>query len=69
MSFFIFRKIDDLEAVREELRKPVIDPRVPVEIAWSPRLDSTLTVICGVGPDVGYAVFFSLMCSFCVVLQ
>ena len=45
-------EIDDLEAVREDLRKPVIDPQVPVEIAWSPRLDATLSLICGVGPNV-----------------
>ena len=56
-EFLHLPEIDDLEAVREDLRKPVIDPRVPVEIAWSPRLDSTLTVICGVGPNVGYTVF------------
>ena len=51
-QFLYLSEIDDLEAVREDLRKPVIDPQVPVEITWSPRLYATLTVICGVGPEV-----------------
>ena len=56
-EFLHLPEIQDLAAVREDLRKPVIDPRVPVEIAWSPRLDATLTVICGVGPNVSCSTF------------